>query len=223
MMPLASAQVAARGGYWDSYYAQGKTLVAPSQFATFVAAECPDHDLVVDIGCGNGRDALFFAHLGHRVIGIDGSQSAIDHCRSRLSTHDESGSPHQFLRSDVSDLSDESGLMARMDGCRKVLYSRFFLHAIHEAEERAFFEFVDLAMRPRDTLALEFRTLEDEGRCKVTGAHYRRYIDSSRLVQSVLRDLGLHLQYWVEGTGYAKYRDDDAYVCRVLFTRPASC
>ena len=71
-------------------------------------------------------------------------------------------------------------------------------------------------------MALEFRTLLDEGRSKVTPSHYRRYVDSSRFVQSVLRDAGLHLQYWVEGTGYAKYRDDDAYICRVLFSRPGS-
>lgn len=32
---------------------------------------------VLDIGCGQGRDALFIARLGHRVVGVDLSPSGI--------------------------------------------------------------------------------------------------------------------------------------------------
>ncbi|MGH1445174.1 MAG: class I SAM-dependent methyltransferase [Cognatishimia sp.] len=32
---------------------------------------------VLDVGCGQGRDALFIARLGHRVVGIDTSPNGI--------------------------------------------------------------------------------------------------------------------------------------------------
>lgn len=32
---------------------------------------------VLDLGCGQGRDALFIARLGHRVIGVDLSPAGI--------------------------------------------------------------------------------------------------------------------------------------------------
>lgn len=33
---------------------------------------------ILDVGCGQGRDALFLARLGHTVVGVDLSQNGID-------------------------------------------------------------------------------------------------------------------------------------------------
>jgi SAM-dependent methyltransferase len=32
---------------------------------------------VLDLGCGQGRDALFIARMGHRVVGVDSSGAAV--------------------------------------------------------------------------------------------------------------------------------------------------
>ncbi|SHH74880.1 class I SAM-dependent methyltransferase [Cognatishimia maritima] len=37
---------------------------------------------VLDVGCGQGRDALFFARLGHRVVGVDLSANGIRDLRA---------------------------------------------------------------------------------------------------------------------------------------------
>ena len=53
-------------------------LGAPSPvFTAFFASLAPKGQHVLDAGCGQGRDALFIARLGHRVTGIDLSPHGI--------------------------------------------------------------------------------------------------------------------------------------------------
>jgi SAM-dependent methyltransferase len=46
-------------------------------FVDFFAATDLTNMRVLDIGCGQGRDALFIARLGHRVVGVDLSPAGI--------------------------------------------------------------------------------------------------------------------------------------------------
>ena len=50
--------------YWDNFYSGvDLKLGIPSQFAAFVAMEYLEKvNTILDIGCGNGRDSVFF-HL----------------------------------------------------------------------------------------------------------------------------------------------------------------
>ncbi|WP_201583318.1 class I SAM-dependent methyltransferase [Psychrobacter jeotgali] len=41
-----------------------------------------DDSYILDLGCGSGRDAAYFASLGYRVSAIDGSQQLIDRAES---------------------------------------------------------------------------------------------------------------------------------------------
>ncbi len=47
-----------------------------SEFADFCSAAPPGS--VLDLGCGQGRDALMFARAGHRVVGVDVSSVGIE-------------------------------------------------------------------------------------------------------------------------------------------------
>lgn len=48
-----------------------------SEFVDFFAGFEPRGARVLDIGCGQGRDALFIARLGHHVVGVDISPNGI--------------------------------------------------------------------------------------------------------------------------------------------------
>lgn len=37
---------------------------------------------ILDLGCGAGRDSLYFSREGYTVTSIDGSEALIDHCRT---------------------------------------------------------------------------------------------------------------------------------------------
>lgn len=63
--------------YWNNFYSNNGAVLYQSQFAAHILNEFSSTKKIIDIGCGNGRDSLFFASHGLNVLGIDGSLSAI--------------------------------------------------------------------------------------------------------------------------------------------------
>jgi SAM-dependent methyltransferase len=57
---------------------------------------------VIDLGCGTGENALYLASLGRRVLGIDGSPTAIERARTKAASR---GLPAAFLVADALDLA----------------------------------------------------------------------------------------------------------------------
>ena len=72
--------------FWDAVSRKRKIPDYPSQFAISLMPELQPGSNILDIGCGNGRDALFFSQHGHHVVGIDASKTginvAIENCRN---------------------------------------------------------------------------------------------------------------------------------------------
>ncbi|EYR80491.1 class I SAM-dependent methyltransferase [Shinella sp. DD12] len=202
--------------YWNRYYGTRTSPVPniPSQFAAFVALEAAADSTIVDIGCGSGRDSLFFANAGFTVLGIDASSAAVSLCQR---TAEERGiNRASFLCCNVDDptLSEKisSGTVGRI-----VIYARFFLHAIPEDAELAFLN-TAAAVKNVDLLAIEFRTDRDAQQTKVTDSHYRRFIPPLDFLARAAKH-GFSPAYFTEGFGYAKYRNDDAHVARVLMRK----
>ena len=62
---------------YDKHYRQENLFGQPyPEFVAFMDAWEPK-GTVLDVGCGQGRDALFLAELGYEVTGIDASQLGI--------------------------------------------------------------------------------------------------------------------------------------------------
>ncbi len=206
----------ARTAYWDQYYAARPASARrlPSQFATFVAGELDRPHRIIELGCGDGRDAMFFASYGHEVVGVDASDAAVEACRGLAASLGESA---VFVHAAI----DEPGIAGRIrgDGPR-VVYARFFLHAITEAEEETLLDLAGQIADPGDLLAVEYRTIRDSSGAKVTASHFRRFVLPSAFEARALAR-GFDVTYAVEGFGFAKYREDDAYVARTLFRRHA--
>ncbi|MBI4242345.1 MAG: class I SAM-dependent methyltransferase [Candidatus Rokubacteria bacterium] len=53
----------------------------PSSFARRVAALLPSAARVLDLGCGEGRDSVYFAAQGFHVVGVDASRAGIAKAR----------------------------------------------------------------------------------------------------------------------------------------------
>jgi SAM-dependent methyltransferase len=200
--------------YWNSYYKDFELkIAAPSQFAAFMQGELADEDVIVDFGCGSGRDSLFFASLGRTVVGADASSAAVEACRAKA---DNAGMRNvEFVCGDVADDALYEKIGARFAGSAKpLIYARFFLHAI---DEQAQAHFLRNAARlvGHGRIAVEFRTNKDKDLHKITPNHYRRFIDPVVFIRDAF-SFGLQPEYFVEGFGYAKYRDDDAHVARIV-------
>jgi SAM-dependent methyltransferase len=204
-----------RAEYWNDYYAHRSTIQRPipSQFATFVAGELERPHRIIEIGCGDGRDAIFFASYGHDVIGVDASLEAVKSCQELV---ERFGLQATFLAARI----DERGLWNLLDAPIRplLIYARFFMHAITNSEEQAFLDLVTALTWTGDMLAVEYRTIRDASGAKVTERHYRRFVMPAKLEASAL-ERGFDVSYSVEGFGFAKYKQDDAYVARTLFVR----
>ena len=207
-----------RSGYWNDYYASSAATQRPlpSQFAAFVAGELKGPTRVIELGCGNGRDSIFFASYGHDVTGVDGSESAVKACQTLA---EALGVDARFLQSSIDDPGLPGRLRADSGQDRPLMiYARFFVHAITDEEEKEFFALATALTSPGDMLAVEYRTVRDQSGAKVTDAHYRRFVAPSSFQANALAS-GFEVTYAAEGFGFAKYKQDDAYCARELFTR----
>jgi SAM-dependent methyltransferase len=198
--------------YWNNFYKNSQNLL-PSQFAVFIASEYPDKKNLIDFGCGSARDTFFLSKLYKKVIGIDASSEIIN-------SNNMSQNTKKNLTFLLNDLSNEKLLknliqdeFKDIDNC--IFYARFFLHAIDESVEDKFLKFYNNLKNRSNILALEFRTNKDQFLEKEYGNHYRRFVDPKQLI-SKLDKMGMIINYFIEGQGYAKYKNDDAYVARLI-------
>ena len=203
--------------YWDAYYGAKAETAVPSQFASFVLSEFNSEKTFVDIGCGDGRDTLFFAQYGKDVLGLDGSEAALDLCRRSAEARGLTNT--QFTHLDLNDPDSHEDLAARLNISDAVVYARFFLHAIDEVAQTHFLSLASALAGKTGVVCLEFRTPRDEFQTKVTSDHYRRYVDPWELMQTCV-GYNLKCTFFVEGFGFAKYRTDDAFVARLVL-KPA--
>lgn len=210
---------ATRGDYWNSFYrAKAASFAAPSQFALFVLGETTSRGPMIDLGCGTGRDAIYFSSQGRAVVGVDASEAAVEHCRQVAANNNLSA---RFLASRIDAPDLATRIHAELKGAPQgpvTVYARFFIHAINDEEEAAFLALASDVCGPGGLLAAEFRTIRDAQQAKVTAEHYRRFVDPLCFMANA-NNAGFTPEYFVEGFGYAKYKDDDAHVARCLMRR----
>jgi cyclopropane fatty-acyl-phospholipid synthase-like methyltransferase len=213
-----SQQLVDREDYWTSFYAaksRGGSLMPPSQFAAFVAQELDPKSAIFDVGCGNGRDSLFFAEMGFKVVALDASENAISFVENKASERDLDNI--KFIVSDINGpkLQETIGQLENTKAC---IYARFFLHAINKQEQATFLETLSGSLKSGNRLAFEYRTTEDQFLQKEAPPHFRRYQSAADLNRQ-LQNFGFEQIYAIEGQGYAKYKTDDAIVARCIFEK----
>ena len=73
--------------YWNLYYQNKLCPTSPSPFARYVSTLVEPGRTLAELGCGNGRDALYFASLGLDVVAMDLSEAAIGMLRQLSLIH----------------------------------------------------------------------------------------------------------------------------------------
>ncbi len=202
--------------YWDQFYdptpTENKTVV-PSQFAAFSLLHMLENkiNLVLEFGCGSGRDTRFFLNHGQKVIATDQSPNALVVTKNFCDEFD-----HFFVsRVDVTEPFLEE---LKLESETKALYARFLLHSLQDSELKAFIKNAASIMNKNDFFYVEYRTSEDKNLSKFYDNHFRNFL-SERSVRNIARQNGLIETYCVKGLGFAKWKNDDAFVCRQIFTK----
>lgn len=201
--------------YWNDYYKQSLAKEEPSLFARAVAVYMERTRKLLDVGCGNGRDSMFFLHeAGLQVTGIDISDEAI-----RMLNDREKENPDAIFVCD--DFTCSETIYAEQ---YDYIYSRFSLHAINEKQESVFLENAFKALKEGGELFIEVRSVNDElyGQGVKVGndeyindGHYRRFIRKELLEKKLLKT-GYTIIESIEDRNLAPYGKENPEVIRVI-------
>ena len=202
-------------GYWETYYRANPHPFNPSPFALAMAKYLEQPGDLIELGCGNGRDAVFLNRQ------LDGRVIAIDQCleeMERLNTaHGNTGLV--FVGADFSTYEPATP--------PRYIYSRWTMHAIDEEAEKRTLDMVARNLLPGGRFFVEARGIGDNlyGKGEQVGEHafftdhYRRFMDRQRFMAR-LEARGLEIIHSEASHGLAVYKDDDPLIVRLIATRP---
>ena len=197
--------------HWDEYYKKDNIPDYPSPFAEYVANKLSNQQTILEVGCGNGRDAKFLASQGHLVTGLDRSGEAIELCKKLYS--DDS---LEFFFGTITDIAKIN--KKKYD----LIYSRFVIHAMSLNEEIKILNMSHKLLNKDGQFFVECRSINDPlsrkgdilSNTERIEGHYRRFIILEEFKQRLVQ-VGFKINKTIEGNGLAKFGKDDPVVIRV--------
>lgn len=197
-------------GYWNSYYATQRSFMQPSDFAQYALRYMEGKGKLFDMGCGNGRDSIYYDSYGIRVTAMDISEEAIKLVKSR--------------ESNVFTICDDFTISNAM-ACNDFdyYYLRWSLHTISYDKQLETFRRISSAAKPRSLIFIEARSVNDDlygigapvERNAFIHGHYRRFLDVNE-TRRVIEEFGFHIIHISEDRGYSKYGNDDPVLMRLV-------
>lgn len=203
--------------FWREYYAQYPKPTYESSFANFVLPHMDENKNMIELGCGNGRDSIYFAQNNINVIAVDQIQEEIDYLNEN---HGESNL--KFIVDDFTNLSKtESDVIRSMDF--DYVYSRFTFHSINEKKENRTLDWIECNLTKGGYFFLEARSLNDAMFKRGVALsenenftdHYRRYLDLKTITEK-LESRNFKIIHKSEGKNLAIYEDDNPCLIRII-------
>lgn len=201
--------------YWENYYKVQNTNYQPSLFAQYVCKEViKEHRSLIELGCGNGRDAIFFANNGIEVIAVDQCENEINFLNYKF--------PHLekciFKTDDFTQLSYKQTF--------DIVYSRFTLHSIPIEQEQNVCQWAYQILNKDGVFCIEVRGQKNEIFGKgvpvkgekdafIYDNHYRRFLNFNKLCEKLFQ-LGFLLEYANEKKGFAPFLGKNETFIRII-------
>jgi tellurite methyltransferase len=208
--------------YWNEYYGDDKAPEISSDFAIFIycnylsdgETKLDKEIRLIDIGCGNGRDSIFFHNNGIDVSALDQSDIVLDKLYN--------------YNSDIRVLNKNAAMINDI-GSFDVIYSRFSIHSMSYEEQSQFIYSSHDSLNDDGILCIEARTTNDELYGKgekgddphsyITD-HYRRFIEPNELISTLLSKYDI--LYVNVNNGLAVHGDEDPECIRIIAKKKAS-
>jgi tellurite methyltransferase len=202
--------------YWASYYKTGVAPEEPSLFAKYVLGKyVHPGDSMIEFGCGNGRDARFFAAKGVNVL-------AVDICAPEIEELVKKNGTHPNLHYEINDFTELEKREQPID----IVYSRFTLHSVDAEGQKRALKWTSANLSKLGRLCIETRgqkneiyklgePVEDEKDAFIYNDHYRRFVDFGEFTKDI-EQTGLKIVEGEERTGFAPFEDTDYHFIRVI-------
>jgi tellurite methyltransferase len=201
--------------YWKEYYKTQNEELKPSLFAIYVRQNFANkNDSLIELGCGNGRDVIYFANEGLLVLGIDQCEDEIEFLRIRYAQL----KTLSFQVGDFSNFQDGEPV--------DLVYSRFTLHSVSKEQEYKTLEWTYRNLKHGGYFCIEVRgqkneiyklgkQVENDPDAYIYDNHYRRFLNFENL-QQVLKQLGFYIVFAAEEKGFAPYAEKDETYIRII-------
>lgn len=199
--------------YWNDYYNKFLAPKEPSQFAKNILTYLNKNKRLIELGCGNGRDSIYFANNGIKVTAIDQCEISIEYLRKCNIKGSLKFYSDNFINSKLL-----------KDNKYDYVYSRFTMHSISEEQQDETLINVFKALNNNGLLFIEARSIKDnifgmgievERNAYIYNEHYRRFIIREEILNK-LTEIGFKIIFVDENNGYAKYKNEDPIVIRII-------
>lgn len=186
--------------YWRDYYASHRFNAKPSLFAQHILRTyLSDCRSLLELGCGNGRDSMYFATNGIAVTAIDQVQEEIAYLSEYAKAYQAGEDLQEYVESPYKDSKQykiphfiagdftclEALPIAREYDC---IYSRFTLHSIDKiSQDKVLAQSLNICAE-NGILAIEVRgeknalygkgeAVSNEAGAFIYDKHYRRFLN----------------------------------------------
>lgn len=205
--------------YWTKYYSMHSKPIEQSRFAEFVLDKLESGKTLIEFGCGNGRDSIYFSNNGINVVAVEQVCDEIKFLNENYANENIA-----FVCDDFTNLAETKSELIKY-GKFDYVYSRFTFHSINEAKENRTLEWIKNNL-DGGLFFIEARSLNDpmflKGEILSENEnytnHYRRYMDLDKFTDK-LESLGFEILFKIEDKDLAPYKDDNPYVIRVIAKR----
>ncbi|MBO4490296.1 MAG: class I SAM-dependent methyltransferase [Lentisphaeria bacterium] len=197
--------------FWSRFYRQNSVPFPPSSFARAVLPFLVPNQSLCELGCGNGRDSIFFARHKIRVDAFDLVQDEISYLQKNYSD--------PFIRFTCDDFSRLPLERLKYDA----IYSRFTIHSVSEEMENSVLQWSYSSLKKGGYLFVESRSIHDSllnrgtrlGRNENFTDHYRRYMDMD-LFCDKLNKIGFNIVSAQESDTFAVTDSESPMIVRVI-------
>lgn len=199
--------------YWTKYYKIHRENSIPSDFAQY----CTDKYFraskglkLLELGCGNGRDSIYFAKKGLNILGLDIVKEEINYLNRKYSNKKLVFKCYDFTTFKKKNYYD-------------YIYSRFTIHTISEEQELLTLKNSYENLKENGILLIEARSIKDEmfkkskkiSETEGETDHYRRFLVYEKFIDKI-RNQGFDIIESTEAQGLAVYKNENPFIIRVI-------
>ena len=139
--------------FWND--AHKKSIIAAhsthqTRFAEEVNKILPAHSVLLELGCGEGNDSIYFAEQGHEVVATDVAKSII-----AQNTHRYSHPKLRFVQQDTGEP------LAFPDASFDAVYARLSLHYFTDVVTRGVFAEIARVLKPGGKFCFMCKSTDD--------------------------------------------------------------
>ena len=199
--------------YWQRFYKNkkfNKEINFPSQFSIFTLSQKQKNKVLIEFGCGNGRDASYMCKYYDKIYAFDISERAIKNNKNKFKKL-------KNLNFSVCDVTKNFNSI-NLKKLKKNVYARFFLHTLNDTEIKMFVKLVSKILNKNEKIFLEYRTHLDKNKKKIFKNHYRNFLNPIKII-NIFKKEKIKNIYSVNGHGLAIFNDEDPHVSRQIFEK----